>query len=183
MFHVKQIDKNMIVDQIKKDIRNVPNFPMPGIQFKDITSILSHPNYLKWIQQQTAEHYADYGITKVVGLESRGFMMGPAIALELNAGFAPIRKPGKLPWNTVSVTYSKEYGEDRIEIHKDSLCEDDVVLLHDDLLATGGTMEAAIKLVRQLGVKKIYTSFIIELDDLKGRELLKDVEVFSLIHF
>lgn len=127
--------------------------------------------------------YKDKGITKIVGIESRGFIVAPAVAMELGVGFVPIRKPGKLPAETVEISYQKEYGVDTIQIHKDALCVDDVVLLHDDLLATGGTMAAAVELVKKFGVKKVYVNFLIELDALHGRELLeKQAEVDTLIH-
>ena len=127
--------------------------------------------------------YKNKGITKIVGIESRGFIIAPAVAMELGVGFVPIRKPGKLPAETVEISYQKEYGVDTIQMHKDALCADDVVLLHDDLLATGGTMAAAIELVKKFGVKKVYVNFLIELDFLNGRELLeKGAEVDSLIH-
>ena len=127
--------------------------------------------------------YKNKGITKIVGIESRGFIIAPAVAMELGVGFVPIRKPGKLPAETVEISYQKEYGVDTIQIHKDALSADDVVLLHDDLLATGGTMAAAIELVKKFGVKKVYVNFLIELDFLNGRQLLeKGAEVDSLIH-
>ena len=130
------------------------------------------------------EEYKGKGITKVVGIESRGFIMGPIMALELGAGFVPIRKPGKLPAEVFEEEYEKEYGVDKIQIHKDSLSEDDVVLIHDDLLATGGTMFAAYNLVKRMGVKNIYVNFIIELEELKGRTLFpEDVDIKALIQF
>ena len=128
--------------------------------------------------------YKNKGITKVVGIESRGFIMGPILALNMNAGFIPIRKPGKLPADTYEESYEKEYGVDTIQIHKDSLEPDDVVLIHDDLLATGGTMLAAYKLIKKMGVKKIYVNFIIELEKLEGRKLFPaDVEVEAIIKY
>lgn len=130
------------------------------------------------------EEYKNKGITKVVGIESRGFIMGPIMALELNAGFIPIRKPGKLPADTFSEEYEKEYGIDKIEIHKDALKSDDIVLIHDDLLATGGTMLAAYNLIKKIGVKKIYINFIIELEDLKGRSKFPDdIEITTLLKY
>ena len=126
--------------------------------------------------------YRAYGITKVVGIESRGFILAPAVAMELGAGFVPVRKPGKLPAETIEVSYAKEYGTDTIQMHKDALNENDVVLLHDDLLATGGSMAAALELVRKFGVKKVYINFIVELEFLEGRKVLgNDVEVSSLL--
>lgn len=173
----------MNAEQLKAAIRNVPNFPIEGIQFKDITTAMANPECLRYMKDEIVSLYQGKGITKVVGLESRGFILGGAIAAELNAGFVLVRKPGKLPADTIEVSYSKEYGNDRIQMHSDALCADDVVLIHDDLLATGGSMAAAIELVRKFGVKKIYVNFIIELDGLEGRRVLTDVEVTSLVHF
>ena len=128
------------------------------------------------------EHFKNKGITKVVGIESRGFIMGPILATRLNAGFIPIRKPGKLPAETIEESYDKEYGKDTVQIHKDALDENDVVLLHDDLLATGGTMKAACELVKKLKPKKVYINFIIELKELNGKAMFgDDVEVESVL--
>ena len=163
----------MTAEEAKLLIRNVPDFPIKGIQFKDITTILADPEGLRWMRDEIVKKYKNLGITKVVGIESRGFILAPAVAIELGIGFVPIRKPNKLPAETVSVTYKKEYGEDTIQMHKDALCPDDVVLIHDDILATGGSMEAAINLVKKLGVKKIYVNCCIELEGLSGRDYLK----------
>jgi adenine phosphoribosyltransferase len=163
----------MTVEDVKKAIRNVPDFPIKGIQFKDITTALAKPECLKWMRDEIVSRYKNLGITKIVGIESRGFIVAPAVAIELGIGFVPIRKQNKLPAETVSVTYAKEYGEDTIQMHKDALSPDDVVLIHDDILATGGSMEAAINLVKKLGVKKIYVNCIIELEGLHGREYLE----------
>lgn len=163
----------MTAEDVKNAIRNVPDFPKKGIQFKDITTALDKPECLRWLRDETVKRYKGLGITKVVGIESRGFILAPAVAIELNAGFIPIRKPNKLPAETVSVTYKKEYGEDTIQIHKDALTPDDIVLIHDDILATGGSMVAAIELVKKLGVKKIYVNFFIELEGLNGRQHLE----------
>ena len=163
----------MTANEVIAAIRNVPDFPIKGIQFKDITTALAKPECLKWMRDELVERYRDCGITKVVGIESRGFILAPSIAIELGAGFVPIRKPNKLPAETVSVTYQKEYGEDTIQIHKDALSPDDVVLIHDDILATGGSMAAAIDLVRKLGVRKVYVNCAIELLGLHGREYLQ----------
>lgn len=154
-------------------IRNVPDFPIKGIQFKDITTALAKPDCLRWMRDEMVKRYKGLGITQVVGIESRGFILAPAIAIELGAGFVPIRKHNKLPAETISVKYQKEYGDDIIQMHKDALRPEDVVLIHDDILATGGSMAAAIELVKKSGVKKIYVSCIIELDGLNGREVLK----------
>lgn len=173
----------MTAEEVKLQIRNIPDFPVKGIQFKDITTALQQPECLRWMRDEMVNLYKDKGITKIVGIESRGFIIAPAVAMELGVGFVPIRKPGKLPAETVEISYQKEYGVDTIQIHKDALSADDVVLLHDDLLATGGTMAAAIELVKKFGVKKVYVNFLIELDFLNGRELLeKGAQVNSLIH-
>ena len=172
------MDKNLLLS----NLRNIPDFPIPGIQFKDVTSLFKNPDCLKELDNSLYELYKDCGITKIVGIESRGFVMGAALAVKLNAGFVPIRKPGKLPAETISKSYSKEYGTDTIEIHKDAIDENDVVLIHDDLLATGGTMLAAYNLVKKLNPKKVMINFIIELEGLKGREIFpSDADVKSLL--
>lgn len=173
----------MTAEEVKKQIRNIPDFPVKGIQFKDITTALRQPECLRWMKDEMVNLYKNKGITKVVGIESRGFIVAPAVAMELGVGFVPIRKPGKLPAETVEMSYQKEYGIDTIQIHKDAISEEDVVLIHDDLLATGGTMAAAVELVQKFGVKKVYVNFIIELDVLDGRKVLSNAtEVDSLIH-
>jgi len=173
----------MTADEVKALVRNVPDFPIKGIQFKDITTVLENPGGLRWMRDEIVKKYINLGITKVVGIESRGFIIAPAVAMELGIGFVPIRKRNKLPAETVSVTYKKEYGDDTIQIHKDALNADDVVLIHDDILATGGSMEAAIVLVKKLGVKKIYVNCAIELIGLHGREYLqgKAEDIFCLL--
>lgn len=174
----------MSTETLKKAIRNIPDFPIPGIQFKDITTLFQSPEHLKDLSEVLYEAYKDRGITKVVGIESRGFFMGPALAIKLGAGFVPIRKPGKLPYKVIEEVYTKEYGEDAIQIHQDSLNKDDIVLLHDDLLATGGTMLAAYKLVKKLGVKEVYINFLIELEELRGKEIFpENIELISMIKF
>ena len=173
----------MTAEEVKLQIRNIPDFPVKGIQFKDITTALQQPECLRWMRDEMVNLYKNKGITKIVGIESRGFIIAPAVAMELGVGFVPIRKPGKLPAETVEISYQKEYGVDTIQIHKDALSADDVVLLHDDLLATGGTMAAAIELVKKFGVKKVYVNFLIELDFLNGRQVLEQgAEVDSIIH-
>ena len=165
-----------------KNLRNIPDFPIPGIQFKDVTSLFKKPECLKEMDNALYELYKDKGITKIVGIESRGFVMASSLAVKLNAGFVPIRKPGKLPAETISETYGKEYGRDTIEIHKDAIDENDIVLIHDDLLATGGTMLAAYHLVKKLNPKKVMINFIIELEDLKGRDIFpEDAQIDSLL--
>lgn len=174
----------MSIETLTAAVRNIPDFPIPGIQFKDITTLFQSADHIKELSDILYERYRNKGITKVVGIESRGFFMGPALAIKLGAGFVPIRKPGKLPYKVIEETYIKEYGKDAIQIHADALEKDDVVLIHDDLLATGGTMVAAYNLVRKMGVRKIYINFLIELVALKGRELFpKDVEIDAILKF
>lgn len=174
----------MSIQTLKDSVRNISNFPINGIEFKDITTLFQSPETLKELSDILYEKYKDKGITMVVGIESRGFFMGPTTALRLNAGFAPIRKPGKLPYKVFEESYTKEYGVDAVQIHADALNENDVVLLHDDLLATGGTMLAAYKLVKKMGVKKVYLNFLIELEMLEARKLFpEDVELDSILQF
>ena len=169
--------------ELKKLIRDVPNFPIEGIVFKDITTLLKDPNGYSETLVKLYNLAKNKGITKVIGIESRGFIFGGALAEKLNAGFVPIRKPGKLPAETVSESYHLEYGTDKIEIHKDALDKGDKVLLHDDLLATGGTMEAACKLVEKLGAEIVQISFLIDLTFLNGKEKLEGYDVHSLIEY
>ena len=174
----------MSVEKLKASLRTVPDFPVKGILFWDVTTMFKDAGCLRELEETLYQLYKDKGITKVVGLESRGFVMGPALAVRLGAGFVMARKPGKLPAETLSETYDKEYGHDTIEIHKDAITPDDVVLIHDDLLATGGTMKAALELVKKFHPKAIYMNFIIELvnEGLNGREAFGDeVEITSLI--
>jgi adenine phosphoribosyltransferase len=174
----------MNIEKLTKAVRNVPDFPIPGIQFKDVTTLFKEPEILKELSDGLYGIYKDKGITKVVGIESRGFIMGPLLAARLEAGFVPVRKPGKLPAATFEESYDKEYGVDTIQIHQDALSSDDVVLLHDDLLATGGTMLAAVKLIEKFSPKKIYVNFLIELEGLKGRELFDEsIDVTSIIKY
>lgn len=162
----------------------MPDFPKKGILFYDITTALVKPECLRWFEGKIVDYYKDKGITKVLGIESRGFIIGSVVALDLDAGFVPIRKPGKLPYRTVAENYDKEYGVDSIEMHADAVDEKDTVLIHDDLLATGGTLAAAVRLVRNMGVKKIYVNTLIELDELEGRRVFdEDIDVYSLIHY
>ncbi|MCX7876730.1 MAG: adenine phosphoribosyltransferase [Melioribacteraceae bacterium] len=168
---------------LEKLIRDVPNFPKEGIIFKDITTLLKNAEGLKETINLLYEHSKDKQITKVAGIESRGFIIGGALANKLNAGFVPIRKPNKLPAEKIYATYELEYGTDKIEIHKDAIEKGDRVLLHDDLLATGGTMEAAVKLIEQLGGEVVQISFIIELKFLNGIEKLKNYDLVSLIKY
>ncbi len=169
---------------LMKNLRCIPDWPIKGVNFRDVTTLFKSAECLKIITNEMVDLYKDKGITKIVGIESRGFVMSSAVALQLNAGIVLCRKPGKLPCETVQESYAKEYGIDTIEIHKDAINENDVVLLHDDLLATGGTMKAACDLVKKFNPKKVYCNFIIELvnEGLNGRDAFDDdIEVTSLI--
>lgn len=172
------------MEYIKKRVRDVMDFPQKGIVFKDLTTVFKDPRALHIIGWDLGQLYRDKGVTKVVGIESRGFIGGSILAFELGAGFVPARKPGKLPADTISISYDKEYGKDTIELHADAIGPDDVVVLHDDVLATGGTMAAAYELVKSMNPKKIYVNFIIEISALEGRaKLPADAEVTSLITY
>ncbi len=167
-----------------ENLRCIPDFPQKGINFRDVTTLFKNPECLQIMEKELYDMYKDKGITKIVGIESRGFVMSSALALRLNAGVVLCRKPGKLPAKTVQESYTKEYGTDTIEIHEDAINENDIVLLHDDLLATGGTMKAAYDLVKKFNPKKIYVNFLIELvhENLNGRECFdKDADITSLI--
>ncbi|HXI12822.1 MAG TPA: adenine phosphoribosyltransferase [Thermoanaerobaculia bacterium] len=169
--------------ELKTFIRDVPDFPKPGIVFKDITPLLSSPPAFVWVIEQFSSHFAGAGITKVVAMESRGFIFGAPIALSLGVGFVPIRKPGKLPWTTQRHEYTLEYGSDALEIHDDALSEGDRVLIVDDVLATGGTAAAAIALVEILGATVAGIAMLMELRFLNGRSRLGNADVFSLIEY
>lgn len=172
----------MSKESLLKTIRQIPDFPIPGILFYDVTTLFKDAEALKELGDMLYEMYKDKGITKVVGIESRGFIMGPMLAARLGAGFVPVRKPGKLPAEVIEESYTKEYGTDAIQMHKDAIDENDVVLLHDDLLATGGTMLAACNLVKQLKPKKVMVNFIIELEELNGKSVFSDdIEVESVL--
>ena len=168
---------------IKGLIRSVPGFPKPGIVFRDITTILKDKDGLAACVDQIADRFAGRGIDMVVGIEARGFIFGPAVALKLGVGFAPVRKPGKLPAETLKESYELEYGTDEIEIHKDAIQPGQKVLLVDDLLATGGTMAACCRLVEALGGRIEGIGFVIDLTFLNGREKLANYDVFSLVEY
>jgi adenine phosphoribosyltransferase len=171
------------VENVRKSIRNIPNFPKEGIQFKDVSTAFKDKEIFSFIIHEISNYYAGFGITKVIGIESRGFIIGSSIAARLHAGFIPIRKPGKLPAEIYCQSYDLEYGSDSLEIHIDALDKEDIVLIHDDLLATGGTINAAVDLVKKCGVSRIYANFFVELDFLKGSEKIQgEVPVWSLIH-
>lgn len=172
----------MNTEILLKNLREIPDFPIPGILFYDVTTLFKNAECLQTMLDELYEMYKDKGITKVMGIESRGFILGGALAARLGAGFVMARKPGKLPAETIEECYDKEYGKDCIQIHKDALQPNDIVLLHDDLLATGGTMAAAYRLVKKCGIEKTYINFIIELEELNGRkEFPEDTEITSLL--
>lgn len=174
----------MNLDQVAASIRNVPDFPKPGILFKDITTAMKDAEVLQFISNELYNYYKDKGITKVVGVESRGFVLGSILAYKLGAGFVLLRKPGKLPAETYKIDYDLEYGTDSLEIHKDSVTPNDVVLLHDDLLATGGSANAALDLLKFFNPLQIYVSFLIELEFLNGRKRLHGTtDIHTLLKF
>lgn len=190
-FHVKQaylkyikikcfMNKKLLLD----NLRTIYDYPKPGIHFKDVTTLFKNPACIDEITKELVELYKDKGITKVVGIESRGFVIGAILAQKLGAGFIMARKPGKLPAETRKATYLKEYGYDTIEIHTDAIEANDIVLIHDDLLATGGSMQAAYDLVQAFKPKKTYINFLIELqmEGLEGRKFLgKDLDITTLL--
>ena len=173
----------MAAIDLRRWIRDIPDFPKAGIQFKDITPLLAHPEAFGAVIDRLAAHYAGARIDTIAAAEARGFIFGAPLALKLNAGFVPIRKPGKLPYATIALEYALEYGTDTLEVHTDAFAPGRRVLLLDDVLATGGTMQACCELVRQAGAELVGCAFLMELGFLEGREKLKPVEVFSLIEY
>ncbi|MDD4954190.1 MAG: adenine phosphoribosyltransferase [Candidatus Omnitrophica bacterium] len=169
--------------KLQDRVRSIPDFPKPGILFKDITTLLKDKEAFTRAVDGLAAQYRDKKIDQVVAVEARGFILGGAIAHKLGAGFVPVRKKGKLPWQTNSVTYDLEYGTDTLEIHRDAIKPNDRILIVDDLLATGGTVKAVSDLVRQMQGKIAGIAFLIELTDLKGIDKLKDYPVYSLIKY
>ena len=174
----------MEIEELRTYIRDIPDFPTKGIVFRDLTTLFKDGEALHTMGDALVDLYKDKGVTKVVGIESRGFIGGSIMAYRLGCGFVPARKPGKLPSVTNKKAYAKEYGVDTIEIHSDAINENDVVVLHDDLLATGGTMAACYDLVKSMNPKKIYVNFVVELTALNGRKHLPaDCEVTSLLKY
>ena len=175
--------KKMTDGELVSKLRVVPDYPVKGIMFFDVTTLFKNPACYAELVDRICDIYRDKGITKVAGIESRGFIAGAAVAARLGAGFVPIRKPGKLPADTVSESYSKEYGTDSIEIHSDAIGPEDVVLIHDDILATGGTASAAVRLVKGFGPKAVYCNFIIDITDCpRTSPIPEDVPTESLLH-
>jgi adenine phosphoribosyltransferase len=170
-------------DQLKKLIREIPDFPKKGILFYDITTLLKDKSGYAALIDQLAEHYIGKQVDLILGMEARGFIFGPALAYRLNAGFVPVRKPGKLPAATARVEYDLEYGSNALEVHKDAIEKGQRVLIVDDLLATGGTAQATAQLATTLGAQIAGLGFVVELDFLKGRDKLKPYDVFSLLQY
>lgn len=168
---------------LKSLIRDVPDFPKKGVIFKDITPLLKHPQAFQEVVQHLAERYKGHGLNAVVAMESRGFIFGGALAMCLGVSFIPVRKPGKLPWKTLQETYDLEYGKDTLEIHQDSISKGDKILVLDDVLATGGTAAATIRLVERAGGKVVEACFLIHLTFLNGQEKLKRTPFYSIIHY
>lgn len=180
---MRERHKEINTDSLKDLVRTVPDFPKPGILFYDITTLLKDKTGFAQLIDALAAHYIDRKIDLVLGIEARGFIFGPALAYRLNAGFIPVRKPRKLPAPVARVTYDLEYGSDTLEIHTDAIRPGQRVVLVDDLLATGGTMDATVKLVQQLGGEIAGLGFAVELDFLKGRARFPKYDVFSLLHY
>jgi adenine phosphoribosyltransferase len=172
-----------MTESIKSKIRTIPDWPKKNIMFRDITTLLKNPDGLKETVDLLYNRYADKKIDKVIGIESRGFILAAPLAYRLGCGFVPVRKPGKLPAECESEEYSLEYGKDKIEIHKDAINKGDRILIVDDLLATGGTMNAARNLVKKLEGEIVECAFVVELPDLKGREKIKGENIFSIVKF
>jgi adenine phosphoribosyltransferase len=171
------------MDEVKAAIRTVPDFPKQGILFYDITTILQNPKHLKAVLDALVERYAPMKISKILAVESRGFIFAAPLATAIGAGLVPLRKPGKLPYNTISESFELEYGTDALEMHEDAVVEGERILILDDLLATGGTAEASIRLAKKSGADVIEAGFVIELKFLSGRKRLGDVPVYSMIQF
>ena len=171
------------MEELKQKIREIPDFPKPGILFYDVTTLLKDHEGFSTVINILTEKYRDERIKKILGIESRGFIFAPSLAYNLGAGFVPIRKPGKLPAETLSLCYDLEYGQDALEIHKDAVEKGERVLIVDDLIATGGTAAAAVEMASQLGAEVVGLAFVVELDFLKGREKLEGYDVFSILKY
>lgn len=171
------------MERLKNKIRDIPDFPKPGIVFKDITPLVKDPAALRLAVHQLLHPFLGRDVTAVAGMEARGFIFGSLVAWELGVPFVPLRKPGKLPYDVQSVSYDLEYGSAELEVHIDAVDKNDKVLLIDDLLATGGTAKASCELIEKLGATVVACAFVVELDFLAGRELLKDYELHTLVHY
>jgi adenine phosphoribosyltransferase len=171
------------MNHLKELIREVPDYPKPGILFYDLTTLMQDPDGFHGLVETLCDHYAGKKVDAVVGIEARGFILAPALAFRLGAGFVPVRKPRKLPSKTVSITYQLEYGADTLEIHQDAIKPGARILISDDLLATGGTAAATVELVRKLGGEVLGASFAVELTFLNGRKKLPGIDIFSMIQY
>lgn len=182
-YSVDNFNYNESCDYIKSKVRSIPNWPIQGVVFRDITTLLQDPKAFKAICSVFLNRYAHENIDKIVGIDARGFLFGSVLAYELEIGFVPIRKKGKLPYKTISESYTLEYGEETIEIHEDAITRGDRIVIIDDLMATGGTIAASAALVEKLGGEILECAFVIELPDLKGREKLENRNCFAIIEF
>jgi len=168
---------------VKDTIRSIPGWPIKGVIFRDLTTLMQDPKAYREACDVLHNRYKEMNIDKIVGIDARGFVFGAVLAYHLNVGFVPVRKKGKLPHKTISASYSLEYGENTVEMHEDAIIPGEKVVIIDDLIATGGTIEAAIKLVKQLGGDILECAFVVELPDLKGREKIKDQKIFAICEF
>jgi adenine phosphoribosyltransferase len=180
---VEYFDYTKSCEYIKSKVRSIPNWPIKGVIFRDITTLLQDPKAFKEICQVFYNRYANEKVDKIVGIDARGFLFGSVLAVELGIGFVPIRKKGKLPYKTISESYTLEYGEETIEIHEDAIDRGDRIVIVDDLMATGGTIAASAALVEKLGGDILECAFVIELPDLKGREKMGDRNLFAILEF
>jgi len=180
---VENFDYTKSCEYIKSKVRSIPNWPIKGVIFRDITTLLQDPKAFKEICQIFYNRYANEKVDKIVGIDARGFLFGSVLAVELGIGFVPIRKKGKLPYKTISESYTLEYGEESIEIHEDAIDRGDRIVIIDDLMATGGTIAASAALVEKLGGDILECAFVIELPDLKGREKMGDRNLFAILEF
>jgi len=168
---------------LKNSIRSIPDWPIEGVIFRDLTTLMQNPEAYRNACDVFYNRYKNLNIDKVVGIDARGFVFGAVLAYQLNVGFVPVRKKGKLPYKTVSAQYTLEYGKNTVEMHEDAITEGEKVVILDDLIATGGTIEAAVKLVKKIGGDILECAFIVELPDLKGREKIKDQKIFTICEF
>ena len=168
---------------LKTSIRSIPDWPIKGVIFRDLTTLMQNPKAYRHACDVFYNRYKNMNIDKVVGIDARGFVFGAVLAYQLNVGFIPVRKMGKLPYKTVSAQYTLEYGKNTVEMHADAITEGEKVVIIDDLIATGGTIEAAVKLVKKLGGNILECGFIVELPELKGRQKIKDQNIFTICEF
>lgn len=169
--------------ELKETIRSLPDWPIKGVIFRDLTTLMQNPDAFRESCDILYERYKDMNIDKIVGIDARGFVFGAVLAYKLGIGFVPVRKKGKLPWKTIQETYSLEYGEDTLEIHEDAMEKGEKVIIVDDLIATGGTIGATVKLVKKLGAYIIECAFVVELPELKGRDQIQGCKVFAITEF